>query len=98
MQHAKAFHSFSDACERFVSSIATHRSLSNDEAEVIAFYCKEILEKIEPCLHKHPGTFQTEPRKEVARRLHSTVLNGSKSNAVACKRGLRDFSCFSQPS
>lgn len=53
MQHAKAFHSFSDACERFVSCIATHRSLSNDEAEVIAFYCKEILEKIEPCLHKH---------------------------------------------
>ena len=50
MQHAKAFHSFSDAC---VSSIATHRSLSNDETEVIAFYCKEILEKIEPCLHKH---------------------------------------------
>jgi hypothetical protein len=53
MQHAKAFHSFSDACERFVSSIATHRSLSNDEAEVIAFYCKEIHEKIEPCLYEH---------------------------------------------
>ena len=52
MQHAKAFHSFSDACERFVSSIATNRSLSNDEARVIAFYCKEILEKIEPCLHQ----------------------------------------------
>ena len=52
MQHAKAFHSFSDACERFVSSIATNRSLSNDEAQVVAFYCKEILEKIEPCLHK----------------------------------------------
>lgn len=53
MQQAKAFHSFSDACERFVSSIATNRSLSNDEAQVIAFYCKEILEKIEPSLNKH---------------------------------------------
>jgi hypothetical protein len=52
MQHAKAFQSFSDACERFVSSMATNRSLSNDEAQVVAFYCKEILEKIEPCLHK----------------------------------------------
>lgn len=98
MQHAKAFHSFSDACERFVSSIATHRSLSNDEAEVIAFYCKGILGRSNHVCISIPGTFQTEPRKEVARRLHSTVLNGSKSNAVACKRGLRDFSCFSQPS
>ncbi len=28
MQHIKAFHSFSGACERFVSSIATNKSLS----------------------------------------------------------------------
>ena len=52
MQHAQAFHSFSDACERFVSSIATSRPLSNDEAEIVAYYCKEILAKIEPCLPK----------------------------------------------
>lgn len=74
MQHAKAFHSFSDACERFVSSIATHRSLSNDEAEVIAFYCKGILGRSNHVCISIPGTFQTEPRKEVARRLHKYSL------------------------
>jgi hypothetical protein len=70
MQQAKAFHSFSDACERFVSSIAKNRSLSNDEAQVIAFYCKEIREKIEPSLHKHSRDIPN-GASEVVRTAHT---------------------------
>ena len=47
------------------------RSLANDEAEVIAFYCKEISKRSNHAYISIPGRFQTEPRKEVARRLHS---------------------------
>ena len=61
MQHAKAFHSFSHACERFVSSMATNKSLSHDELQVVAFYCKEILAKIEPCLPKQSLNMSDRP-------------------------------------
>lgn len=40
------FNTFSNACERFVFSIATNGPLAQNEAEIIEYYCKEILSKI----------------------------------------------------
>lgn len=40
------FNTFSNACERFVFSIATNGPLAKNEAEIVEYYCKEILRKI----------------------------------------------------
>lgn len=53
MQQAEAFRTFSIACERLVSSIMTNRPLAADEAQIVEYYCKEILTKIAPYLPNH---------------------------------------------
>jgi hypothetical protein len=52
MQQATAFYNFSNACERFLFSLTTHRSLTEAETQLIAYDCKEIVAKIDPCLPK----------------------------------------------
>jgi hypothetical protein len=42
----QGFNTFSNACERFVFSIATNGPLTQDEAEIVEYYCKEILSKV----------------------------------------------------
>jgi hypothetical protein len=42
----QGFNTFSNACERFVFSIASNGPLAPNEAEIVEFYCKEILSKI----------------------------------------------------
>lgn len=42
----QGFNTFSNACERFMFSIATHGPLAQNEAEIVEYYCKEILDKI----------------------------------------------------
>jgi hypothetical protein len=42
----QGFNTFSNACERFVFSIATNGPLAKSEAEIVEYYCKEILGKI----------------------------------------------------
>jgi hypothetical protein len=50
MQHAEAFRTFSSGCERLIFSIKTNPPLTEDDARVIAHYCKEVLNLIAPCL------------------------------------------------
>ena len=42
----QGFNTFSNACERFVFSIASNGPLAPNEAEIVEFYCREILRKI----------------------------------------------------
>ena len=42
----QGFNTFSNACERFVFSIASNGPLAPNEAEIVEYYCKEILTKI----------------------------------------------------
>ena len=42
----QGFNTFSNACERFVFSMATNGPLAKSEAEIVEYYCKEILSKI----------------------------------------------------
>jgi hypothetical protein len=49
-QQARATHTFSDHCEQFLFSLGTNRPLAESEAEIIAYYCKEILAKVQPLL------------------------------------------------
>jgi len=53
----QGFNTFSNACERFVFSIASNGPLAPNEAEIVEYYCKEILGKIASSLR--PGA--TEP-------------------------------------
>jgi hypothetical protein len=52
----QGFNTFSNACERFVFSIASHGPLAPNEAEIVEYYCKEILGKIASSLR--PGATQ----------------------------------------
>jgi hypothetical protein len=55
----QGFNTFSNACERFVFSIATNGPLAQSEAEVVEYYCKEILSKISPSLRPPPADYTT---------------------------------------
>ena len=46
MQHADEFRTFSSACEQLLSSMLTTRPLVEQEEQIVAYYCKEILAKI----------------------------------------------------
>ena len=50
MQLANEAKNFFGACERLISLIASNRRLTEDEARMIEFYCKEVLAKIAPRL------------------------------------------------
>jgi hypothetical protein len=52
MQLANDVKSFLSACERLISTLITNRPLSDDEAHLIEYYCKELLAKLEPRLPK----------------------------------------------
>jgi hypothetical protein len=47
----EAFHTFSNACERFIFSIMIN-GLDEKDAEIVEYYCKEILTKIAPRLRR----------------------------------------------
>ncbi len=53
MQVASEVKDFSGASERLLSTIAMNRQLTEEEAKVIQYYCKELLAKVAPRLH-HP--------------------------------------------
>jgi hypothetical protein len=53
MQVASEVKDFSGASERLLSAIAINRRLTEEEAKVIQYYCKELLAKVAPRLH-HP--------------------------------------------
>lgn len=71
MSH-QGFNTFSNACERFVFSIATHGPLAQNEAEIIEYYCKEILGRITSSLR--PPT--TELAKTSSSGPGATLLPG----------------------
>lgn len=48
MQLSKAVNSFSSACERLLAAEAIYRPLTEDEARLIEYYCKGLLQKIVP--------------------------------------------------
>jgi hypothetical protein len=50
MQLATEVKNFLGACERLMSLIMMNRQLSEEEAKMIEFYCKEVLAKIAPRL------------------------------------------------
>jgi hypothetical protein len=52
MQMASEVKNYLGACERLISHLTLNRQLSEDEARMIEFYCKELLAKIAPRLLK----------------------------------------------
>jgi hypothetical protein len=48
MQLSKDVNAFTSACERLLAAGAIYRPLTPDEARLIEFYCKELLQKILP--------------------------------------------------
>lgn len=52
MQLANEAKNFFGACERLISLIGSTRQLTDDEARMIEFYCKEVLAKIASRLGK----------------------------------------------
>jgi hypothetical protein len=53
MQQSDPFRAFSHACERLIFSIQTS-PLTEEEARVVEYYYKEILDKIAPTLPNRP--------------------------------------------
>ena len=46
---------FSNACEHFLASLTANGPLSESEARLVAYYCKEIYSMLEPsCLRPAP--------------------------------------------
>ena len=54
MQQAEALRTFSSGCERLLFSIKTNRRLTEEEARLAEYYCKEILAKLEAFLPNRP--------------------------------------------
>jgi hypothetical protein len=52
LQLAKEVHTFSSVCEQILSTIATSRPLTQEEAATIEHYCVEILDRLDPFLRK----------------------------------------------
>ena len=50
MQLTSEVKNFLGACERLMSLIMMNRQLTEEEAKMIEFYCKEVLAKIAPRL------------------------------------------------
>jgi hypothetical protein len=50
MQQTEALRTFSSGCERLLFSIKTNRPLTQEEARMVEYYCKEILAAIAPRL------------------------------------------------
>ena len=46
MELASNVQKFSDSCESLLSSMTTHRPLTDEEVRVIEYYCIELLAKI----------------------------------------------------
>jgi hypothetical protein len=53
----QGFNTFSNACERFLFSIASNGPLAPNETEIVEYYCKEILGKIASSLR--PGATES---------------------------------------
>ena len=54
MQQSEALRTFSSACEWFLSSMAKDEPLTKSGAQIVEYYCHEILQKIAPSLTDHP--------------------------------------------
>jgi hypothetical protein len=52
MQVASEVKDFSGASQRLLSTIAMNRQLTEEEAKMIHYYCKELLAKVAPRLHQ----------------------------------------------
>jgi hypothetical protein len=52
MHLASEVKNYLGACERLMSHMTINRQLTEDEARMIEFYCKELLAKIAPRLLK----------------------------------------------
>jgi hypothetical protein len=52
MQMGSEVKNYLGACERLISHLTLNRQLTEDEARMIEFYCKELLAKIGPRLLK----------------------------------------------
>ena len=46
MQMASEVKNYLGACERLISHLTLNRQLSEDEARMIEFYCKDVLQKV----------------------------------------------------
>ena len=55
MPQSEAFQTFSSGCKRLLFSI-TNRQLTEKEARILQYYCRDILAKIAPSLPKPPAT------------------------------------------
>jgi len=55
MHHSAPFHNFSNACEHFLFSLAMKNPLSESEARIVAYYCKEIFAMVQPTLDTETG-------------------------------------------
>jgi hypothetical protein len=54
MQADDEFHIFSSACERLLFSVLKNKPLTEKEARIVEYYCKEILAKIASSLPNRP--------------------------------------------
>jgi hypothetical protein len=57
----QGFNTFSNACERFVYSMATNGPLAPNEAEIVEYYCKEILSRIASSLQPNKAESSKTP-------------------------------------
>jgi hypothetical protein len=46
MQLTKEVHHFASACERLLAMADLQRPLTEDEMRLVAYYCKELVEKL----------------------------------------------------
>jgi hypothetical protein len=77
----QGFNTFSNACERFVFSIASNGPLAPNEAEIVEYYCKEILGKIASSLR--PGAAESPELPSPGPVLLTSLLPGLKENQSA---------------
>jgi hypothetical protein len=54
VQQAEALRTFSSGWEQLLFSIMTNGALAEDEARMVDYYCKEILDKVAPYLRNRP--------------------------------------------
>jgi hypothetical protein len=54
MELAQEVVNFTSACEHLLAAVA-HRSMTDDEARIVKYYCNEILEKGLPPKHRVGG-------------------------------------------
>ena len=48
MKVSKEVHQFTHSCEELLAAVAANRPLTNDEARIVEYYCKDMLIKAVP--------------------------------------------------